>query len=379
MKIPVIFSVLFALSLNLFSQEPDSIQPRSFSFEASYVGDIYNNLSGGIKNGSAYLGMANLRLGLNTDKLWKGGQFYINAANTHGNTPSSQLSGDFQVASNIEAGNHTYIQELWYKQVLGPVEVTAGLQDLNAEFVASENGSYFLNSSFGIMPTISGNIPTPIFPLTSVGLTLKWNISDKTTWLVSAYDGCPTAFEDNNPYNLNWNLKSGDGILMFSELQRSTSFASLPGTYKIGFFSHYNHTSTLEEGQQQNLVKNNYGFYMISDQTLWQQSDSKKLAMFWQLGYTPGDFNINRLYTGAGLNYFGLLNKNGEDVLSLGVAHVRLNEQTFNETAIELTYQLPVTQNIFVQPDLHYIINPAGTGEKIDNSFSAILRFGLSF
>ena len=132
--------------------------------------------------------------------LWKGTFVYVNAANTHGAMPSAELLGDMQVASNIEAGNHTYIQELWIKQAFKNLELTAGLQDLNVEFAASEYGAMFLNSSFGILPIVSGNIPAPIFPLTSLGLTAKWNILKNTTLLAAVYDGSPSDF-DYNPYN----------------------------------------------------------------------------------------------------------------------------------------------------------------------------------
>src|ERR1035437_3452005 len=84
-------------------------------FGFSYIGDNLNNLSGGVKTGSCYLGMASIKISFDTEKagLWKGGHFCINAANTHGSSPSDALVGDFQVVSNIQAGNHTFIQELW--------------------------------------------------------------------------------------------------------------------------------------------------------------------------------------------------------------------------------------------------------------------------
>ena len=76
---------------------------NGFKFEASYIGDVVNNLSGGIKTGTRYLGMANIRAGFDTEKagLWKGTFVYVNAANTHGAMPSAELLGDMQVASNI--------------------------------------------------------------------------------------------------------------------------------------------------------------------------------------------------------------------------------------------------------------------------------------
>lgn len=158
--------------------------PKSpFGFEASYIGDVVNNFSGGIKKGGSYLGMANIKLSFETEKArwWKGGKFFIHGANTHGGEPSRDFIGDFQGVSNIEAGNLTYLHELWYKQTIGKFIFTLGLQDLNAEFMTSEYAGHFINSSFGVHSTIADNVPTPIFPLTAFGLQFQYQISDKIT------------------------------------------------------------------------------------------------------------------------------------------------------------------------------------------------------
>ena len=78
-----------------------------FSYEASYTGDLVSNFKGGIKTGTAYLGLANLKAGFDTEKArwWKGGQLFVNVGNTHGGEPSATLVGDFQGISNIEAGS----------------------------------------------------------------------------------------------------------------------------------------------------------------------------------------------------------------------------------------------------------------------------------
>ena len=130
-KIVLACALLSVIFLPLSAQDSTKTKEEAFTFEASYIGDNINNLSGGIKRGSSYLGMANLRVLFDTQNagLWKGGSFYLNAANTHGATPSADMLGDVQVVSNIDAGDHTYVQELGFKQTIGRVELIAGLQD----------------------------------------------------------------------------------------------------------------------------------------------------------------------------------------------------------------------------------------------------------
>lgn len=352
----------------------------AFSYSASYVGDNLNNISGGIKTGSCYLGMAHITAGFDAQKagLWDGGLLYLDAANTHGASPSAELLGDIQVVSNIDAGEHSYMQELWVQQSLGKVDLTLGLQDMNAEFAASGYGGLYLNSSFGILPVISHNIAAPIFPLTTLALTAKWSISDKYTLLGAVHDGAPTDF-DANPYNLKWQFRSGDGLLAVTELQSSRQIGGLPGMYKAGVFSH-RHTAeqSFDPDFPDSLNINTLGMYVYADQQLWSRG-AKSLGAFAQLGYCPAETSINDFYAGMGFNFAGMFSAKGKDVLGLAVAHEHFNGNLASETAVELTYQYQLNTSVFVQPDLQYIFNPAGTGETVDNIFAATLRFGFSF
>ncbi|WP_321335362.1 carbohydrate porin [uncultured Bacteroides sp.] len=379
-----IFFVALAFNFYFISAYAQDSSPkeeqRVLTVEVSYIGDNINNLSGGIKSGSRYLGMANLRLDFDTQAagLWNGGLFHVNGVNTHGGSPSSDLLGDMQVVSNIDAGKHTYFQELWFKQILGKVEFTVGLQDLNIEFANSEYGALFLNSSFGILPVISTNMSVPIFPLTTLGITSKWNISPQIAWLNAIYDGSPTDF-DYNPYNLEWHLGSKDGVFAISELQYQVNSEALSGTYKIGIYSH-NHIEENCFGEKMPDSSNNdiIGLYAYADQKVWEQGN-KNLGLFTQLGYSPSKASANNYYLGLGLNYAGLFNKHGKDVLGFAVAHQHFTVDVSSETAIELTYQYALTKNLFIQPDIQYIVNPAGTGETLDNCLACNLRFGLTF
>ncbi len=227
----------FWWSVSIMAQADSIDSSRIIEPELSYTGDLFQNIRGGIKAGTAYLGMINVRIAFSTGAahLWNGGKFFFNGANTHGARPSVDYLGDLQVASNIEAGDHTFVQELWYKQSWTHLEITGGLQDLNVDFINSSGCALFLNSSFGVMPTVSGNIPAPIFPLTSLGLSSKWDISTKYSLLMAIYDGSATNFKDN-PHNLKWNLGKGEGVLFFGEIQHSFNPGNLPGTYKAGIY-----------------------------------------------------------------------------------------------------------------------------------------------
>lgn len=368
--------LLLSMQCKIISQ--NSIEINSpFQFGASYTGDFVNNTSGGIKTGSQYLGMANLNISFNTGTagLWNNGLFFLNAANTHGGLPTNELIGDFQGITNIEAGDITYLHEFWYMQSFDKFSVIAGLQDLAADFAVSEYGSLFLNGSFGTHSTIADNVPSPIFPLTALGVQVQVSLSNRFTLKAALFDGMPDEYE-NNRYNLSWKLSNNDGIFSISEINYKTVFQNdLEGTYKLGAYYH-NHIPGHDS--EESDFTNNYGLYGVADQMLY--NGENKLAVFMQTGLSPYRKNDNYFYFGTGLNYSGLFTENGEDILGLGIAFAGLHNKNFNnETTLELSYFVNLTENISVQPDIQYVMNPSGTEEILDNALAATLRMGINF
>lgn len=361
-----------------------SIFDRSkfFSAVGTYTGDIAGNLTGGKKTGALYLGIANIKIGIETKNigLWNGGEFFVNGASTHGSMPSEKLFGDFQVASNIEAGNRTYLHELWYRQSFDQSEITIGLQDLNADFLTSETACEFLNSSFGIPSIISDNIPVPIFPLTALGISGKYKLNESFALRGAIYDGLPDEFNQNE-YNTNWKLNSDNGYLLFFESDFATQFENLPGNYKVGGYFHsklkeYNDETVSEE----TMFSKNYGFYFLANQTVWQNNETRRLGLFAQLAVSPSNINTHNYYLGAGLCYHGIFDNESRDAFGLAVAHAGFKSKLKkNETTIEMFYKTVVTENLFLQPDMQYIINPAGSVNKLNNALAAFVRFGINF
>ena len=367
-------------ALNSFSEAADSIQSATWQLNASYKGDCISNFRGGLKTGSTYLGLADLFLHFDAEKagLWRGGEFLIHGANSHGDEPSVRLIGDFQVVSNIEAGNHTFLYELWFKQSFKNVTTTIGLQDLNAEFASSELGSLFLNSSFGVHSVISDNILAPIFPLTSPGITICWDVSPKVSLKTALYRGCPIDF-DENPYNLKWDMDHLQGLLWVTEGQYAWSGKQKGiNVLKAGVFFHQHCPgSDVVNSETGDELTHDYGAYVVGDHQIMKCGDHG-LSMFYQLGVCPR--NDNFAYMGAGFAYTGLLSKKGTDVLGLAVADGMLTkERGRDETTFELTYKVQITDQIYLQPEVQYVVHPGGTDLQLKNATVGVVRLGLEF
>lgn len=383
MKRPYIILIIFFFTITGFAQDNDSIKQNAFTFGASYIGDAGYNFGGGIKTGAVYMGMVNLKLGFDTEKAgwWKGGEFFVNAANTHGGKASEKLIGDFQTASNIEAGNLTYLHELWYKQKFGKSTFLVGLQDLCVEFLSSETAGLFLNSSCGVHSTVASNLMVPIFPLTSLGAQVHYDFTDKLTMKLAVFDGIPDDFS-RNKYNINWNLSRNEGYIAFSEISYKKITETHSAIYRLGAYYHNGHSFNTSDEAGNTITEShpaNYGFYLVTDQTLYKNHAGEELSLFTQTSFSPRSLNDNWYYLGAGINYKGMFAKRTDDVLGFAVAHSGLKNEIGNETTFELTYKAQFGENFFVQPNLQYIINPAGTENKLKNALVGFVRFGMEF
>lgn len=149
-------------------------QDAPFTMSASYKADYVQNMSGGLEVGGGYLGYGQMGLSIDFEalNLWKNGELFIGGATTHGAMPSASFIGDFQVADNIEAGEHVYLEQFWFRQDIGQFMLKVGLQDLNEYFVESTPALEYINSSFGINSVISANMDAPIFPVMGLGVEL---------------------------------------------------------------------------------------------------------------------------------------------------------------------------------------------------------------
>lgn len=359
------------------------------SFETSYVSEYVANIDGGIKKGSDYLGMIDLMATFDTEAagLWSEGSFFVQLENTHGGTPSGTYIGDYQVASNIENGYYTYLYQLWYNQQINNFSFLLGLHDLNSEFLASDYAGEYLNSSFGIMPSVAANVPVAIFPKTTLGGIMRYQASEDLFIQAAVYDGDPMCL-DTDPYFKNFALSKEEGFISIGEVAVSTlNSEGFEGTLKLGGYYHSANCSEINDPN--NELSGNYGAYFILDQMLvpFNENNLRGLGMFLYGGWAPADRNEANYSCGIGFNLMAPFNNRPDDVAGIGIAAVNVNNVqpdlsvvTRNETTIECMYKLRVHENILIQPEMQYIINPgAGTTGDLNNATVALIRTYFEF
>ena len=360
-------------------------QGEDHTINTSLTHDFAGNLTGGMRTGQAHMGLINLDFSLDSRSLnlWDNGLFRIHIQNTYGQKPTQNLIGDIQVFSNIENGTYTYLYQFWYKHRIGDFSIIAGKHDLNEVFFTSEFAGEYINSSFGIMPIASLNVPVSIFPRTTLGIIGKYKINSKYEVYAGIYNGRPGALTQSN-FGTDFNLSLNHGRFYVGEFHIYSQIGDKAGNYKIGGFYHSDEFSgTIQPSQPQKGVG---GIYFIADQMIFQNSSAKNsgLGALLQLGYAPGRLNINDFYLAGGFNYSGLFTK--QDKMGLALAHASANKSSPSlvqedcavcETTLELTYKTNIMKNLVIQPDLQYIIHP-GIDTGYDNALAGLLRIHWS-
>ncbi len=381
-------SVRFISSLDESRQH---LEEQGIAVEAVLTTDIIRNFNGGIEQDSVLLGNLDLTLEIDTGKagLWKNGTFFIyGLGNFNSGKLLTEIVGDFQATSNIEADEAFKLYEAWYEQRFGDyASLLFGLHDYNSEFDVVEYGGLFLQSSFGISPDISQNGPS-IFPLTALALRLKIWPTESLYIMSALYDGVPG--DPKNPTHASIQFDKGDGL--FGALEIGDTISD-PGDLEYHKYAVGVWVLTAEvEDFTGNTQDENSGIYFIGEKTLLEEGLSHgSLGVFVQLGFTHADRNQVASYWGAGLNYRGLLGSRPEDVLGIAVANARSGSNyrryvrdvegqaaDHSETAIELTYQARVQPWLIIQPDLQYVINPS-MDSGLDNALVAGIRTEVAF
>ncbi len=377
--------IAFELLPELYGQDSNE---SAITFETSITGDFNRIFSGGVNPQPAfqYMGLEDAVLILNTEKcgLWKGGMFLLHGQNIHGATPSASYTGDYQVFSNIEAGDHTGFFEFYFQQSFGPFTLTMGQQDMNSNLCVSEYGGLFINSSFGIMPSISLNVPVGIFPIGALGIFMEYATGEKSNFKTAIYDGDPEDISSNR-YNLNFEHQKGEGLLYIGEYEYN-NFDANGDNFKLGAYYHSDEFNSLSDTTAQ--IKGNYGIYGIVDKRILEPSGyfDNGVNVFLQLGFAPASRNLVSSYIGFGVNTHTPFRRRIHDNMGCGVAFMKVGKDFKNiypeslsaETALEFTYQFFIGNNYFIQPDLQYIIHPGAT-KGIDNALTGTMRFSLSF
>lgn len=311
-----------------------------------------------------YQGLYNLSLDLDFEKMEviKGGKFHILYQVGNKGTSSAEFLNSYSdINSYNPAKSINQISELYWEQSIKDdlFNLKIGKQDANVDFQALNNGFEFLNLSFSYLD----NTPMPLFPSQQMGVRARVKLPNEFYIQNGFYDGNLTI--GANPKSF---FTGKNHYLNMTEIYKLTDFKGKEGKFLIGDWI----KTGKYESYKDRTERNNYGFYAGFEQKLTNrfEDNSGGLSVFGQFGYARNSINDVPYYGGAGLVFKGITKKRKGDSIGLAFGWhqfdktLRKLENKTAEKVIELFYKIKITEFLYIQPDVQYIIKPNGTDKN---------------
>jgi porin len=358
----------------------------ALSMSATYSGEAWRQMSGGVRTGTSYLDNLDLTLDVDGERLfgWTGIELFAYALYNNGHTFCDRLAGSMQCVSNIEASRAARMFELWgdWSSTSQKESLRFGLYDVNSEFDSIEAAQIFINPSQGIGPDFaqSGRNGPSIFPVTSLGLRGKkaWDALELKLAVLDAVPGDP-----EHPSRTAIQLSSDEGALVVAELDRRDPAGSriAAGYWRYtARFDGFESDSNSVPKQQSSAG----AYFLLESAALLSAAEDDGFRTYARFGWAEPKSNAIERYLGTGLTY--RIEKQGlERSIGLAVGIAELGEpyrraqrlsgmQTRKrEYCYEFTARWALSDRWVIQPDLQYIDHP-GMDASLRASWIAGLR-----
>ncbi|MGE0419437.1 MAG: carbohydrate porin [Acetobacteraceae bacterium] len=376
-----------------------ALENHGISLGLTNTADVLGNVTGGVKRGAVFEGLATPVLEVDLDKLagWTGGRFKVSSYGIYGRGLTANNVRNLLTISNIEVVRSLRLGDLYLEQDLfqGGLNVRVGQIAADTEFVTSDFAGVFINSTFG-WPGLHGNdLPGggPAYPYSTPGVRVRYTASDAFSVQAGIYNGNPLGA------NGDWGGTEFpiDGWFGIIEAAYSTKPGAggggLGGTYKLGAWYNSLRFSDVHVDTAGLSLANpastgtpashtgNFGIYAVVDHMLWRKpgTEGGGLGGFIRVTTAPQqNRNPVYVYVDAGLTFQGPLRDRDDDIVGIGFGWANLShglrsldrDTIFftgvnqpirsSEIVVELTYQAQVTPWLVLQPDFQYVIRPSG-------------------
>lgn len=366
-----------ACALAMLSLAPAAAMAETPPLAITYIGDVITDASGGRDTGTKWVSRLDVAYST-SDRLFgiDGAHAQADIMLLRGGGFSAVHSGDYQVASNIDAPHAVRPYEIWLELPFGAtVRAKAGLIDLNNEFDQQQVGALFLNSSFGIGPDLSQSGPNgpSIFPVTAPGILVAYQPPGWTAriGLFDARSGDP-----EHPHRFWPDSFGSDGALLIGEVHRQIGPLV---AVQAGAWGYTDNQPRLDGGG----AGTSAGGYGMIEARLIGHEDGRALRVWLRGGGASDATEPVHVYLGGGFTW-----TSARAAYGIAFAHARLGDPAYRlpidgarpdraETAIEATARWQLVTGLAIQPDVQYIVHP-GWNPAYRNALVLALRFDLT-
>lgn len=320
------------------------------TFEGTYTTELQY---GGSKN----FNWVNL-LRLDASLSIKNGTFDLSTIHIYKTRPE-RIASDWQVFSNIEEDNRAVsLFVMGYTQHFRRMSLFGGLRNVNEDYFNSPVTSLFTNSSCGIFPTLSANYPLANYPLSAVCLDYKLSLKS-WSFETSIYNGVAHSGFGKKNHMLSFNPRR-DGVFSLSSLNYQSDY----GNYFGGVALHNRMCVDYENGEQISeqekektafVRKMNWTWWAYAEQAIYRNL-RKRIDLLIQYSENPSVSDGCRRYVGLGMVFSNF----PQNKSKLGVCFNYAQFGIGDEKALEVTYNVKLTNKCSIQPAVHWIRNRTG-------------------
>ncbi len=354
------------------------------SLSARLTSDVFGVVDGGSERGARVLSNLDLVADLDLGELagWHGARAKLHILNSEGGRPND-LAGTLQGVDNIEVGRtRTKLYQAWVEQDAfdGKASLLLGLADLNADFYQNDSAGVLLAPAFGVGSELAATGPNgpSIFP--STALTIRLRVAPRPDLYAKAAVVNARSGVIGDPGGVDFRLR--DGALLIGEVGWVGR-----GKIAVGYWRYtkrQDHISDVgPDGQPLSKIAN--GAYLLVDQPLiGADAPEPKASLFARVGVSDGATTPFQGGWQVGVLVNNVFAKRPESQFSFGINRGNLSrgfrdasagtgmDMASAETGFEITLADQLTPNLRIQPDLQYIVNPAG-----DASAKPVVSIGL--
>ena len=390
----------------------DVLADKGVTFISSFVCDILGNTTGGQKQGARFDSSLGWDVNWDLEKFANlvGLQFHISGLWRAGENLSAETIKNKIVTSSIYGHQQFRFYGLYLEQSLfdNAFNLRIGRLGAGDDFASSPLYWMFVSNGIDGNPiTIPINLFFSCYPTATWGTRLKLRLAKEIYSITGLYNG-DAGVQRDSMYGLDFSLRLKKGLFFAEELSyvpnTTPGSKGLPGHYKAGYYyssSVYrdlyhdlNGASYAVTGLDQRKRVGNWGVYFHADQMVYREhgpGTEQGLIPLVAVALAPSDVNQLPLFIMSGLIYKGLIPTRNNDVTACQFIYtgwsgdIKHAEQDAGitdvhkyEIVLELTHKIFMTNWMYLQPDMQYIINPGGTG-TIKDAYVIGTRFGLNF
>lgn len=373
----------------------DRLADKGITFNSSYVLNILGNPVGGMKTGqNEYTHSWGTDYNVDLEKAAgiKGLQFHTSFLWRAGGNLSHKYIGNTFTASNIYGSQEFKLYSLYLEETMfdGNFALKVGRIGAGDDFASSPIYWLYVNNAIDGNPiSLPINLPFSTYPNATWGARAKLKLPHDFFTMAGVYNGDPRVGRDE-AHGCDFSFRLKRGVFLVGEAGYKTGqekgHKNLPACYKIGGFydsgtfrqlyRDANGGSAVVTGNPFAKTIGNYGFYAHADQMVYRENenDDEGLTPWAAVTWAPDGLNQFPFFTDGGLVYRGLIPGRDDDITALGAAYGMWSHELalsaadagaykkVYELMFEATYRLQITEWVFVQPDIQYILHPGGTG-----------------